>query len=618
MSDADAPSGNAAFDMVTSFFRELRSQGVRHVVISPGSRSTPLTLAAAAHPGLSKQVVMDERSAGFLALGIGRATARPAVLVCTSGTALANYYPAVIEARMSGVPLLLATADRPARLFGTGANQTIYQKNLYGGYPILFRDMGETISAGGKEIGFTTEARPASGASSSAGLDATVRRVTREALNEMEELRGPAHLNFPFDKPLEPSRERWRVVAEENRELFESGQERTGPEEGAAGETGRKRSPVGFARGEEAENPDSREPLLLEEPLMEVLRGGEPPRNILVITGPLSPWVDPAAIRRLSDTLRCPIADEAGIGARGTIGGFEGFLRREDSREKLRPDLIIRFGYQPVSRGLEYALRSWEDVPHLHIAHPSNTHDLTGTVDRRVEWDGRREIKSSLEASPESWSDLWRETERAYEKRRREVLSGGGPLTDLHLYHDLMPKVPADWFRFFSNSFPVRDRLLAGADTTPHTYVNRGASGIDGITSTALGVALGCGRPGVLFTGDLAFLHDSNALLSSGLLSVPLLVVIANNNGGSIFRMLPVAEHRELFTPYFETPQQAEIPRLAEAYGLPCRQVRSPQELREIDPAGLTGRSGPGITLLECKTDADRSMELRNRLWKGS
>lgn len=587
MSDTEAPSGNAAFELATAFFRELYRRGTRHVVISPGSRSTPLTLAAAAHPGLEKHVMVDERSAGFAALGIGKSSALPAVLVCTSGTAPANYYPAVIEARMSGAPLLLATADRPPRLLGTGANQTIWQKDLYGGYPVLYMDMMEAVAAaGGKKIGFG-----AGGGEEKPGESAAA-EVVEEAFSAMRGMRGPVHLNFPFDKPLEPSRDRWNEAKEENIRL--------------AGEAGGRSADSGVP---------GRDPLRLKRSHVEGLPENADSLNTLLIAGPLSPYVDPAPIRDLAGRLNAPVIDEAGLGAAGSVGGFEGFLRDGRLREALRPDLILRFGYQPVAKAVEYGLGAWKDVPHLHIAHPSNTHDATFTTSRRMEWHGREAIDCDLPPAPEAWIRRWRRAEKEYAGRRDRILDEEEALTDLHLYGELMPKVPDEWFRFLSNSFPVRDRMLAGPSDTPRTFVNRGASGIDGITSTALGIGLAAQRPGILFTGDLAFLHDTNALLGAGLLKHPLLVVIANNSGGSIFRMLPVAEHKEVFTPYFETPQQADIQALAEACGLPFRRVESLPGLRGIDPVRLAEECGAGISLLECVTDADRSMATRNRLW---
>lgn len=596
MSETEAPSGNAAFELATAFFRELHRRGTRHVVISPGSRSTPLTLAAAAHPGLEKHVMVDERSAGFAALGIGKSTALPAVLVCTSGTALANYYPAVIEARMSGTPLLLATADRPPRLLGTGANQTIWQKDLYGGYPVLYLDMMEAVAAArGKKIGFGARGGEENsgnpGGRPGPGMTAAAEAV-EEAFSAMRGMRGPVHLNFPFDKPLEPSRDRWIEAKAENARL--AGEAGEGPAEAGV--------PV-------------RDPVRLKRPGIEGLPENAGSLNTLLIAGPLSPYVDPAPIRDLAGRLNAPVIDEAGLGAAGSVGGFEGFLRDGGLRDALRPELILRFGYQPVAKAVEYALKAWEDVPHLHIAHPSNTHDATGTTGRRVEWHGREAIDCGLPPAPAEWTGRWKQAEKDYAGRRDRILAEEEALTDLHLYGELMPKVPDEWFRFVSNSFPVRDRMLAGPPDTPRTFVNRGASGIDGITSTALGIGLAGGRPGILFTGDLAFLHDANALLAAGLLKQPLLVVIANNSGGSIFRMLPVSGHSEVFTPYFETPQQANIRKLAEAYDLPFRRVESLPGLRGIDPVRLAGKCGAGISLLECVTDAGRSMAVRDRLW---
>ncbi|NIV13412.1 MAG: 2-succinyl-5-enolpyruvyl-6-hydroxy-3-cyclohexene-1-carboxylic-acid synthase, partial [Aliifodinibius sp.] len=177
--------GNTALQWTNTFFRALYKYGIEHVVVSPGSRSTPLTLAVASNPHIQKHVILDERSAAFTALGIGKATNIPAVLVCTSGTALANYYPAVIEARQSGVPMVLATADRPPHLRATGANQAIDQLNMFGDYPVFFHEVGEP-KPNKKDLKRLTI-------------------LAQQSVSISREKRGPVHLNFPFRKPLEPT-----------------------------------------------------------------------------------------------------------------------------------------------------------------------------------------------------------------------------------------------------------------------------------------------------------------------------------------------------------------------------------------------------------------------------
>ncbi|MDZ7773437.1 MAG: 2-succinyl-5-enolpyruvyl-6-hydroxy-3-cyclohexene-1-carboxylic-acid synthase [Balneolaceae bacterium] len=590
MPDADVPSGNLAFDLCNALFRALYRLGLRHVVISPGSRSTPLVLAASVHPGLEKHVILDERSAAFTALGIGKATGRPAVLVCTSGTALANYFPAVIEARMSGVPLLLATADRPPQLVGTGANQTIRQDELYGDYPVRYASL--------LSDGITPE---------------ETGELARKLWNAAREGRGPAHLNAPFDKPLEPDSDRLEEANDANaRQVREvEAEERPGVEWGEA----RPAAVPDLAPGGD----EKAGHIVPEAPLA------------VVIQGPLSPMEDPGAAARLARRLNAPLLSETGGDSSalhdtsdGTaVTGFEGFLRDGEARRELRPQLILRFGFQPVSKALEYALRAWEGVPHWHLAHPSNSHDITVSVTRRLAWDGHSEPDCRLQPAGPDWLAGWRAREEEYARRRGEVLgsrngetgSDGTHLGDGQLYHRLLPQVPPDWFAFFSNSFPVRDRLLCGPPLASPAFVSRGASGIDGITSTAMGIALASGKTGVLFTGDLAFLHDTNALLGGQLPSQPLIVIIVNNGGGSIFRMLPIAERGEVFRLYFETPQQADIRSMAGSYGLPYTRIETPSELSSLDLQELARQTGRGLHLVECRTDAEYAMNLRRRLW---
>lgn len=564
----DLNERNRSFYRCTVFFRELFQQGVRHIVISPGSRSTPLTLAAAAHPGLEKHVILDERSAAFTAMGIGKATGVPAVLICTSGTAAANYYPAVIEAYQSGVPLLLATSDRPPELRNTDANQTIDQLDLFGKFVIYFKNIEEP-----------------------AGTPLELNEITESAGNAFEEavkLQGPVHLNFPFGKPLEPKIEFVRSVKKEN-------------------ETYAKKTKMHLVG-----MPSST--MKPENKIFQKLKTAKRP---LVIIGqiPASCKIEP--VFKLAERLNAPILSESGNTDEGnSIQGYEGFLRNEQTLRQLSPDLILRFGLQPAGKSLLLALDEWSPKHHIYVKHLANKKETSLPVTDTLNWNGEEFILENMSGSHKLWMEQWENAEKNYQDLRENSFRKIQVLTDGHVYEHFSEQIPESWWMFFSNSFPVRDRSMFGKWQKQQVFTNRGASGIDGITSTAMGISLAKEKPGILFTGDLAFLHDTNALLNRKKLNNPLIVVVINNNGGSIFRMLPIAEHKEYFTDYFETPQQVDISHLCKSYGAGYQKIGNIEALKNFNLDNFIGNSGSLLNIVECKTDPDASMQLRKKLWK--
>lgn len=560
----DSHSGNAALQWANTFFRSLLQYGVEHVIISPGSRSTPLTLAAAVNDRLQKHVILDERSAAFTALGIGKSTNLPAVLICTSGTALANYHPAVIEARQSGIPMILATADRPPNLRATGANQAIDQLKIFGDYPVFFHEVDEPKRE-------DTDRR-------------RLEILAQQAFSLSREKRGPVHLNFAFRKPLEPGAGYLKQLKKENDESSIPKRE------------------VGQLSS-----------LELSESIQIKITNSRKP---LIIVGPLAAGDEVKAISDLAKKLNCPVLSESAIDSENTIRGFEGFLRNRATRNQLSPDLILRFGFQPTSKSLEIGLRQWEPAHHYHFASTDSWQDATYSGAVRIPWRGQAINVEEFEASTsKKWFSKWKEVENDFKKFYDQSLRDTKTLTDGAIYHNLTPQITDTHFLTVSNSFPARDIALFGRQASDiPIYINRGASGIDGVTSTALGINLSLEKAGVLFTGDLAFLHDTNALLNHNKIEHPLVIVIANNSGGSIFRMLPIEHHDQYFKRYFETPQTVNIATLADSHGIPYQQISSLSELENLDLHRWTTEHS-GLSIIECQTDAGASMQLRKKLW---
>lgn len=563
----DLNKQNLSFYRATLLFRELYRRGASHIVISPGSRSTPLVLAAAAHPYIKKHVILDERSAGFTALGIGKATGKPAVLICTSGTAAANYYPAVIEAFQSGVPLLVASADRPPHLRNTDANQTINQIDLFGKFVLSFTDVGEPTGDPSK-------------------LDALSETVG-DAFDTATSMQGTVHLNFPFSKPLEPETAFMESIQKENK-----------------------------SHGKEIENhsdKDSDQTAKVPANISGKLRKAEKP---LIIIGQLPADTDVEPIFELAEQLNVPLLSEQGCSDTGyAIQGYEGFLRNKQLLQQLAPDVILRFGLQPASKSLLLALEEWEPEYHIYVSHRTNKKKTVLPVSDTLEWNGESFSLENISTKPAFWLDRWKKTEEKYRQKKGSSIDQIQELTDGHIYEQLSPQIPDAWWIFFSNSFPARDRSMFGDWNRQKVYTNRGASGIDGITSTAMGIGLGSGKTGILFTGDLAFLHDTNALLSQKLLSRPLVVIIINNNGGNIFRMLPIANHQQYFTPYFETPQQINIAHLCKSYKVNYNKIDTVEKLKKFNLENFVNNSASLLHILECQTNPDMSMKLRQKLW---
>lgn len=557
----DLNPGNAALHWTATFFRALQSRNVEHVIISPGSRSTPLTLAAATNNHLQKHVILDERSAAFTALGIGKATNTPAVLVCTSGTALANYYPAVVEARQSGVPLILATADRPPHLKATGANQAIDQLKIFGDYPVFFHEVGEP-NHGDSDLN-------------------RLKMLGHQAVSISKEKRGPVHLNFAFRKPLEPDAGFLEQMAENE---------------------DRKSSKDATLRSTSIQ---------LSASIQQTISEAEKP---LIIVGPLAPKDDVSSIADLADRLHCPVLCESSVDSPNSIHGFAGFLRNEQLQTDLEPDLILRFGFQPTAKSLELAMQRWSPGHHYHFASTHSWQDATFSAAERIPWMGQSLCFGDISSQKNTWLERWKLAEKKFGAHVDKTMLQETALTDGAVYNHVTPQIAEDSFVAVSNSFPARDINLFGKQSRGiPLYLNRGASGIDGVTSTAIGLSLSLQKPGVLFTGDLAFLHDTNALLSHKKLRHPLAIIVINNSGGSIFRMLPL-ERDAYFKPYFETPQSADIARLVASYNVPYRKIDSLTQLQDFKLSLWMSEHG-GLSVIECQTDADASMKLRRELW---
>lgn len=552
----------------------MYEHGVRHTIISPGSRSTPLTLAAAIHPGIQKRVVLDERSAAFITLGIGKSTGRPAVLICTSGTAVANYLPAVVEAKESGVPMILLTADRPPKLRNLGSSQTVDQIKLFGDQAIFFHEAGEPVDhkEDFKRISY----------------------LAKQAVDFSIDLGGAAHINLAFRKPLEPTSEE---LQKEKKRLEES------------------------IVPEEFEVSVNRSEIILNHEISDLLSSSKKP---LIIAGPSDPKNDlTQQINKFAAHLNAPILAEPGSqvsDSKNQINKFDQFIRNPEIREKLTPDLILRFGDQPYSSSMLWALQAWNEIPLIHITPRRSTQDHAMNVQHKIICHKQDSINlDNIQSNrSENWVDEWLTRDKKASEKLRKKWSDQQTLTDGYLFNYFSSQLSDEWNVMLSNSLPARD-MLTFASSQKYQFVNRGAAGIDGIMSTALGLHFSSNRPTCCFIGDLAFLHDSNALYTlQQVQERPFVAIIINNQGGNIFQMLPIHRKQdrtvpdEIYQTYFQTPQQTDFSYLAKASGINYQKIESIDSLKEIDLNSVNGS-----LILECVTDSKASMDLRIDLLKG-
>jgi 2-succinyl-5-enolpyruvyl-6-hydroxy-3-cyclohexene-1-carboxylate synthase len=540
---------------------ELARSGLRHAVISPGSRSTPLVLALAAHPDIVDHSVVDERSAAFFALGLAMSGTQPVALLCTSGTAAANYFPAVCEADASRVPLLLLTADRPSSLRDSGAPQMMDQMKLYGDRVRWFIDTG------------LPEA------------DAARLRALRSAICQAHAMtrtapHGPVHVNLPFRKPLEPA------SAERPADAVSSALMESGGEAVYGRYDGRPWLRVMSAdRGSGA----------LEAIADALLRARRP----VILAGPDNSSFardsgHASALLRMADRHGIPVFAEAAsqlrAGSHGAncIPTLDLLLRSTQFRSVFDADLVLQLGGVPTNAAAQRFLEQGS-ARHFCIASDMARRDAAHTTAMHV-YDERGDFISRLSEFLESCPP--REVDEAFLRRIRGADAAAREALALRCaalpqpfegaaLHEAARRLPANCAVFVSSSMPIRD-VETFVPVLPEgctLFFNRGVNGIDGIVSTALGVARDRGGRTLLVTGDIAFLHNLNAAAGDGLRDIPLTVLLLNNDGGEIFDMLPVRNFEPAFTRHFLTPHAADFSAACAVFGIGHRIVSGTDEL---------------------------------------
>ncbi|TYR82044.1 2-succinyl-5-enolpyruvyl-6-hydroxy-3-cyclohexene-1-carboxylic-acid synthase [Priestia megaterium] len=561
---------------IASFVDELAEAQIEDVVISPGSRSTPIAMLMAEHPHIRVHLNIDERSAGFFALGIAKAKNKPVALVCTSGTAAANYYPAVVEAHYSRVPLVVITADRPYELREVGAPQAINQQFLFGHYTKWFVDtaLPEESSEMNRYIR-TIAARAVSTSSSSP--------------------KGPVHVNVPLREPIVPNLSLSNLWGSEKRD----------------------KSYVSFMNGDAT---------LSQASFMNLAHHLQKQEKGLIVCGDQlsSDAIEP--ISRLAQALQFPIiADPLSQLRSGThnhafvIDTYDSFLKSDKITDDFRPDVIIRFGAMPISKTLSTFLRAYEPREMLVVDEHDGWRDPTSRATSMIRCHERifaAELLSHLseyQRKSTSWSSRWidvnHQTSCILKKlQRTEEWFEGRVVGELA---ELLPERAA---LFVGNSMPIRDidSFFLRNSKEISIFANRGANGIDGVVSTALGVSTQY-EHAVLLIGDLSFYHDLNGLLAAKMHQLNLTIVLINNDGGGIFSFLPQSKEEKHFEFLFGTPTGLQFEHAVNLYDGIFTSAKSWKEFRDaITDSIIQG----GLHVIEIRTNRQQNVEIHRKIWE--
>jgi len=543
--------GDVALGCVSILVDELARAGVEHACVSPGSRSTPIALALARDPRMRVHVHLDERASGFFALGTAKATGRPAAVACTSGTAAANLWPAVVESSQSRTPLILLTADRPPELRGTGANQTIDQAGLYGSYARWFAEAPLPAERDG----------------------AAWRALGKEAAARLLRYpRGPVHVNLPFREPLVP-------------EGTTVGLDDPGP--------------TGAEADDETGAPSDDDAARLASAIAGVERG-------LVVIGEMrAPAEKILALARAScwPVLAEPISLARRQG--WALAAGQALVSCNDWLEAHRPEVVLQVGAVPSTRAAQALVGSVDRLLVLDHDHLDPDPEHRAAVSVRADPDATAALvmREMRARAPSDWYRDWRSADAVARKAMDELVDSWEEPFEGRVARDLAALVPAGGVLAVGSSMPIRDLdfFMAPREGT-RILANRGASGIDGFVSTVLGIAA-TGPPTFALCGDLTLLHDAGALLWSARRGLNALLVVPNNDGGGVFSFLPqreLPEHEELFV----TPHGLDLARFAEAAGAGYERV---EKASELVPAVSRGTAG-GVRLVEVPSDRDRNV----------
>ena len=552
-------------EYIAALVDEFYQLGVRHAVFSPGSRSTTMAMLFKEHEGFETYMNIDERSASFMALGIAKAHKEPTVLVCTSGSAVAHYLPAVLEAQYTGVPLIVLSADRPHTLLHVGAPQTVDQHKIFGTAVNYFEELAVP-----QESHYYTYPR----------------QVARKAyMKAMDTKKGPVHINVPLFEPLVP---------ELSRNHFE------------AGRSSFKVVKPNYGGAFSCDDGNN----LLERY-----------ERILILAGPQIDIDEANTIRSFGEALQAPILADPLSNVRGcgasdvVISTYDALLAGQALWHELKPDCVIQFGQIVVSKRVQQMIASWTDVEYIEVNPTMDSMNPTGKTTMHVQ--ASIDVFTHLYGknnSSDTYLNIWQRLEQEGKKQLSSAINEphcfeGRTIRELQQY------IPENGQIFVANSMTIRDfdYFWFSGGSRAVLYGNRGVNGIDGTISTALGLAVN-GRPTYLVTGDLSLFHDLNGLAVAKTHNLNLIIILHNNDGGGIFEYLPQKGTKH-FDYLFSTSQGLDYSGAAKLYGCGYTKISSPNELSSV-LANVSQETG--VHIIEIPTNREYSRELHKKYTKVS
>lgn len=552
-------------EYIAALVDEFYQLGVRHAVFSPGSRSTTMAMLFKEHEGFETYMNIDERSASFMALGIAKAHKEPTVLVCTSGSAVAHYLPAILEAQYTGIPLVVLSADRPHTLLHVGAPQTVDQHKIFGTAVNYFEELAVP-----QESHYYTYPR----------------QVARKAyMKAMDTKKGPVHINVPLFEPLVP---------ELSRNHFE------------AGRSSFKVVKPNYGGAFSCDDGNN----LLERY-----------ERILILAGPQIDIDEAETIRSFGEALQAPILADPLSNVRGcstskvVISTYDALLAGQALWNELKPDCVIQFGQIVVSKRVQQMIASWTDVEYIEVNPTMDSMNPTGktTMHMQASIDVFTHLHGKNNSS-DTYLNIWRRLDQAGKKQLSTAID------EPHCFEgrtirELQKQIPEDGQIFVANSMTIRDfdYFWFSGESKAVLYGNRGVNGIDGTISTALGLAAN-GKPTYLVTGDLSLFHDLNGLAVAKTHNLNLIIILHNNDGGGIFEYLPQKGTKH-FDYLFSTSQGLDYSGAAKLYGCGYTKISSPDELSSV--LAKIGQES-GVHIIEIPTNREYSRELHKKYTKVS
>ena len=574
-------------EYIAALVDEFYQLGVRHAVFSPGSRSTTMAMLFKEHEGFETYMNIDERSASFMALGIAKAHKEPTVLVCTSGSAVAHYLPAILEAQYSGVPLIVLSADRPHTLLHVGAPQTVDQHKIFGTTVNYFEELAVP-----QESHYYTYPR----------------QVARKAyMKAMDTKKGPVHINVPLFEPLVPELSRNHFEA--GRSSFKVVKPNYSSVFGCDNRNNLTHinNAIDIAHGNDGTNE-----------INDLLKRYE---RILILAGPQIDIDEAETIRSFGEALQAPILADPLSNVRGcstskvVISTYDALLAGQALWHELKPDCVIQFGQIVVSKRVQQMIASWTDVEYIEVNPTMDSMNPTGktTMHMQASIDVFTHLYGKNNNS-DTYLNIWRRLEQAGKKQLSTAID------EPHCFEgrtirELQKQIPKDGQIFVANSMTIRDfdYFWFSGESKAVLYGNRGVNGIDGTISTALGLAAN-GKPTYLVTGDLSLFHDLNGLAVAKTHNLNLIIILHNNDGGGIFEYLPQKGTKH-FDYLFSTSQGLDYSGAAKLYGCGYTKISSPNELSSV-LANVSQETG--VHIIEIPTNREYSRELHKKYTKVS